>query len=77
GRGGAGGGGGGGCGGGSHAVYIVSDRLDAAMYQAELLGALTIERTGVPGHGGSAGFSPGASGTPGRDGDGTTVFVAP
>jgi len=77
GRGGAGGGGGGGCGGGSHGVFLVTDGADPAMYEAELVGTLTIETTGVPGRGGSGGFSPGENGTPGLGGDSSTVFIAP
>ncbi len=77
GRGGAGGGGAGGCGGGSHGVYLVANGTDPAMYEAELLGVLTIEATGVPGRGGSGGFSPGTSGTSGVDGVGSPIFVAP
>lgn len=68
GRGGAGGGGGGGCGGGSHGVYVVTRGADANEYRSELEATLNIEEAGVAGRGGRGGFSPGVSGTPGRDG---------
>lgn len=77
GRGGAGGGGGGGCGGGSHSVYLAANGVDPAIYQAELLSALTIEATGVAGRGGRGGFSPAMSGTDGGDGAGDAIFVVP
>ena len=76
GRGGAGGGGGGGCGGGSHGVYLVSG-TDPSIYATELLDALTIEATGVPGRGGSGGSSPGAAGVGGFGGSGSAIFIAP
>jgi hypothetical protein len=66
GDGGAGGGGGGGCGGASHALFVAG--ANPAAYRASTRGALSIERTGVPGQGGRGGFSPGQSGTPGAVG---------
>lgn len=77
GGGGPGGGGGGGCGGDSHGVYIVAAGADATAYADAVRASATIDATGVPGRGGSGGFSPGVSGTAGTDGSGDAVRVVP
>ncbi len=66
GDGGDGGGGGGGCGGGSYGVYVVGVPSDA--YAASLGEGVLVERAGVAGRGGNAGFSPGHSGGSGSSG---------
>ncbi|MCA9581299.1 MAG: hypothetical protein KC416_05860 [Myxococcales bacterium] len=73
GSGGAGGGGGGGCGGSSHGIYVAG--ADGAYVNG--LGQVTIDQVGIAGRGGRGGFSPGESGTPGSNGNGSAIFAAP
>jgi hypothetical protein len=74
GKGGAGGGGGGGCGGGSYGVFVIGDANND--YAAALRQGAQIEHAGVPGLGGSGGFSPGNPGPTAPGGEAQDVKLA-
>ncbi len=54
-------------------IHIVARGAPAAAYRDAIAAANSVEALAAPGIGGAGGFSPAASGSPGRDGSAEAV----